>query len=113
MIKLINTAKGHQPIGPYSQAVIANGFIFVSGTAGVNPKTGKLATGLENQTRQIFSNIKEVLLSAGSDLSQVIKVTIFLKSMKNFIKMNHQKYNHYIIHDIAHTQHVCIIFDDL
>ena len=88
MIKLINTNKGHQPIGPYSQAAVANGFVFVSGTAGVNPKTGKLAKGIAKQTQQAFVNINEVLLSAGSSLSQAVKVTIFLTDMKNFQEMN-------------------------
>ena len=88
MIDLINTEAGQNPIGPYSQAVVANGFIFCSGTAGIDPNTQELVQGLANQTRQAFNNLKEVLSAAGSDLSKVVKVTVFLKDMESFGEMN-------------------------
>ena len=88
MIKFISTLSGHQPIGHYSQAVVANGFIFCSGTAGVDPKTKKLVDGLENQIRQIFTNFQGSLKAAGSDLKQTVKVTVFLKNMADFKKMD-------------------------
>lgn len=88
MLKSIHSPNGQKPIGPYAQAVVANGFVFCSGTAGVDPKTGKLVRGLENQTRQVFKNLNEALHAAHSDISKVIKVTVFLKNMKDFEKMN-------------------------
>lgn len=88
MIKPVNTSNSQKPIGPYPQAIIANGFIFCSGTAGVDPNTDKVVDGLENQTRQVFENLNEILREAKSDLSKVVKVNIYLKNMKDFKKMN-------------------------
>jgi 2-iminobutanoate/2-iminopropanoate deaminase len=88
MIQTISTAAGQHPIGPYAQAIRANGFIFCSGHAGVDPKTDTLVEGLEGQTRQVLNNLQAVLAEAGSDLSQVVQVTVFLRHMDDYARMN-------------------------
>lgn len=88
MLKIIHTDAGQQPIGPYAQAIQANGFIFCSGHAGVDPRTGAVVAGIEAQTRQVLANLRAVLSEAGSDLSQVVQVTVYLKQMADFATMN-------------------------
>lgn len=75
-------------VGPYSHAVKANGFIYVSGQLGLNPATGTLADGVEAQTRQSLENIKTILEGCGSDLRHVIKTGIFLDNMDDFAAVN-------------------------
>jgi 2-iminobutanoate/2-iminopropanoate deaminase len=76
-------------IGPYSQAIIANGFVFCSGQTPIDPATGNLVPGgIEEQTHQVFKNLKAVLAAAGTDLEHVIKSNVFLKDMNNFVTMN-------------------------
>ena len=76
-------------LGPYSQAVIANGFVFCSAQAGIDPATGQLvAGGIEAQTERVIRNLKAVLEAAGSDLDKVVKVTVYLASMDDFKAMN-------------------------
>ncbi len=77
-----------KPVGPYSQAVIAGPLVWGSGQIGIDPKTGLLVEGLEQQTEQIFKNLKVVLEKAGSGLDQVIKATVFITSMNDFAKVN-------------------------
>lgn len=85
----IETAKAPAALGPYSQGVVANGFIFLSGQVGINPDTGKLVEGgVDSQTRQVFSNIKQVLNEAGAELDDIVKVTVFLKDMGDFSLVN-------------------------
>lgn len=87
--KIITTKKAPAAVGPYSQAVIAGKFIFLSGQIGIDPKNGKMVGGkVEDQARQIFLNIKNVLEKAGSDMGSVVKATVFLKDMNNFSKVN-------------------------
>lgn len=89
MIKEIKTAKAPQAIGPYSQAIEANGFVFCSGQIAIDPATGKLMTGtIEEQTRLVLNNLKAVLETAGSSLEKVVKCTVFLQDMNDFSKMN-------------------------
>ncbi len=88
MIKKISTDKAPAAIGPYSQAVKTDSLIFVSGQIPVDPETGKLVDGIEAQTKQVFENIKAVLKAAGSDLTNVVKVTVFLSDMDNFQVVN-------------------------
>ncbi len=80
----------HLPIlGPYSQAVIANGFLFASGVIAMDPDTGKLAPAdIVSQTRQVFENIKAVLKAGGTSLANVVKVSVFLRNPADFAKMN-------------------------
>ena len=76
-------------LGPYSQAIIANGFLFASGVIAINPKTGKLSgDNIQDQTRQVFANIRSVLVAAGASLDDVAKVTVFLKNPHDFPAMN-------------------------
>ena len=84
-------ATKHAPgaIGPYSQAIKANGFVFASGQLGLVPATGEFAEGgIEEQTRQSLTNVKSVLEAAGSGLEKVVKTTVFLKDIKDFAAMN-------------------------
>ncbi|MDD4295989.1 MAG: RidA family protein [Ruminiclostridium sp.] len=85
----INTNKAPAAIGPYSQGVDIGNLIFSSGQIPVNPSTGKIADGdIEEQTKQVLENLKNVLLAGGSDLSKVIKTTVFIKDMNHFSKIN-------------------------
>lgn len=88
-MKAISTTKAPAAIGPYSQAIEANGMLFCSGQIPINPATGALVEGgIQEQTRQVFHNITEVLAAAGTDLSHVVKTTVFLSDMANFAAMN-------------------------
>ena len=83
------TAKAPQPIGPYSQAVKAGGFLFCSGQIALDPTSGQLAaTDVEGQTRRVLENLKAVVEAGGGKLENVVKTTIFLKSMNDFPKVN-------------------------
>jgi len=87
--KLVNTDKAPAAIGPYSQAIIAAPFVFTSGQMPVDPKTNELVGGdAANQAKQVFENIKAVLAEAGTDLSKVVKATVFLKNMDDFAAVN-------------------------
>ncbi len=89
MKKEIKTAKAPQAIGPYSQAIAANGMVFASGQIAIDPATGKLMTGsIEEQTRLVLTNLKAVLEAAGSSMDKVVKCTVFLDDMNNFTRMN-------------------------
>jgi len=85
----IQTENAPAAIGPYSQAIKAGGFVFVSGQIPTNPETGEfVAGGIAEQTEQVFKNLKAVLEAAGSSLDQVVKTTVFLADMKEFSGMN-------------------------
>ncbi|HMO80678.1 MAG TPA: RidA family protein [Pyrinomonadaceae bacterium] len=86
--KAIDTADAPKAIGPYSQAIVANGFVFAAGQIGTDPKTGKLVEGVEAQTEQVLKNIAAVLKASGSSLDDVVKATVFLADMNDFAKMN-------------------------
>jgi len=76
-------------IGPYSQAIRAGGFIFASGSLGIDPASGDLVEGsVEAQTRQALANLASILEAAGSGLTQVVKTTVFLQSIQDFARMN-------------------------
>ena len=93
--KVIETKKAPAPIGPYSQAIEAGGFIFVSGQIAISPKTGALvADDISGQTKQVIENLKTILESGGSDLENVVKTTIYLKNMDDFTQVN-DVYNSY------------------
>lgn len=89
-MELINNAPDvPAAVGPYSQAVRANGFLFCSGQIPINPASGKIeATEVEGQTRQVLANIKALLASQGMDLTRVVKATVFLQNMADFPKVN-------------------------
>ena len=88
-MRQISTEKAPAAIGPYSQAVEHNGFIFVSGQLPIDPATGAFPEGgVEAQTRQSLTNVKAILEKAGSGMDKVIKTTVFLSDMNNFGAMN-------------------------
>ena len=87
--KVIQTEKAPKAIGPYSQAIRTDAFIFTAGQIGIDPTTGELITGaVEEQTRQALSNLRNVIEAAGSNMDNVVKTTVFLKDMADFPKMN-------------------------
>lgn len=88
-MKAILTQNAPAPIGPYSQAVQAGGFLFCSGQIPLDPQTGNLVTGdVSTQARQVMTNIQALLQAGGADFSKVVKTTIFLKNMGDFPKVN-------------------------
>lgn len=88
-MKVVHTSSAPQAIGPYSQAVIANGFVFCSGQIAISPSTGQVMEGdVAAQTKLALSNLQAVLEASGSSLSQVVKTSVFLKSMDDFSAMN-------------------------
>ena len=85
----INTEHAPRPVGPYSQAVIEGGFIFLAGQGPGNPVTGQLEFGdVASETRRTFENIKAVLEAAGSSLDKVVKCNVYLRDIKDFGAMN-------------------------
>ena len=85
----IKTENAPAAIGPYSQAIKANGFVFVSGQIPIDPQTGEFVTGgITEQTARVLKNLTGVLEAAGSSLEQVVKTTVFLADMKEFSSMN-------------------------
>jgi 2-iminobutanoate/2-iminopropanoate deaminase len=89
MSKIIHTQKAPAAVGPYSQAVEANGMLFISGQIPINPETGKIVDGgIVEQTEQVMKNIEAILNEAGYKFSDVIKSTCLLSDMANFASMN-------------------------
>ncbi len=89
MKTIINTKDAPAPIGPYSQAVIANGFLFVSGQVAINPENGELnVSSIAEETHQVMRNINAVLLEAEYAFENIIKTTIFLSDMELFAAVN-------------------------
>ena len=89
MKKIINTNNAPAPIGPYSQAVAANGFLFVSGQIPSDPATGEIVSGdIKAETKQVMENIKAILTEAGLNFSNIVKTSIFLTDMGNFAQVN-------------------------
>lgn len=89
MKKIINTTNAPAPIGPYSQAVLANGFLFLSGQIAINPVSGELVQStISEETHQVMRNIKAVLLEASYGFEDVVKTTIFLSDMSLFADVN-------------------------
>ncbi|HTP69245.1 MAG TPA: RidA family protein [Dongiaceae bacterium] len=89
MKDVVFTPRGPKPIGPYSQAVRANGFLFVSGQVGFDPQTGEfVGSDVRSQTERVLENLKAILEAAGVSLNHVVKTTVFLKDMNDFPAMN-------------------------
>lgn len=89
MKDIVLTDKGPKPIGPYSQAVKSNGFLFASGQVALDPRTNEFIGGdIRQQTERAMENIKAVVEAAGSNLHHVVKSTVFLKDMNDFAAMN-------------------------
>lgn len=89
MKEVIISEKAPKPIGPYSQAIKVGNLVFVSGQGPVDPKTGKIVSGgIEEQTKQTFENIRAILNAGGLTLEHVVKVSVFLKNISDFSRMN-------------------------
>ena len=89
MREVIATNDGPKAIGPYSQAIEANGFVFLSGQIALDPATQQLIEGdVAAQTERVLQNLSGILQAAGSSLQQVVKTTVFLKNMSDFAAMN-------------------------
>lgn len=94
--EIINTPNGPAAVGPYSQAVCANGFCFVSGQLGIDPKTGAfVADDVVGQAQQVIRNMKAILEAKGLTLDNVVKVTVFLTDMKDFAAVNEVYAEHF------------------
>ena len=87
--KAVQTDAAPKALGPYSQAIVANGMVFCAGQIPLDPATGNLvAGGIAEQTHQVLKNLRAVLKAAGSDLDRAVKTTVFLKNMDGFVAMN-------------------------
>jgi 2-iminobutanoate/2-iminopropanoate deaminase len=84
----VSTERAPHAIGPYSQAVVANGFVFCSGTAGIDPATGVAPNGIEEQTELALRNLEAVLTAAGASLANLVKTTIFYANIEDFAFIN-------------------------
>jgi 2-iminobutanoate/2-iminopropanoate deaminase len=89
MKEIVLTDRGPKPIGPYSQAIKANGFLYVSGQVSIDPKTGEFTGGdIRQQTERVMENLRGVCEAARSNLHHAVKTTVFLKEMNDFAAMN-------------------------
>ena len=88
MKRIVQTDTAPAAIGPYSQAVEANGFLFISGQLGIDPSTGNLGDGVEEQARHSMQNIGSILKAAGLDYRNIVRTGIFLKDMSDFQQVN-------------------------
>lgn len=105
---IVNTSKAPEPIGPYSQAVKAGGFLFLSGQVALVPGTSELnADNITDETRQVMGNLKAVLAEVGLNFSHVIKTTIFLKEMSSFAEVN-AEYGKYFDKDFPARETVAV-----
>jgi 2-iminobutanoate/2-iminopropanoate deaminase len=89
MKRVVKTDKSAAPIGPYSQAIVANGFVFVAGEKGFDPKTNKLVPGgITAETRQTLENIRNILEAAGSSLDKAVQTFVYMTDLSEFAAMN-------------------------
>jgi 2-iminobutanoate/2-iminopropanoate deaminase len=101
MKQIIQTKNAPAPVGPYNQAVIANGILYVSGQIAINPETGELETGgIKSETERVMQNIAGVLAEANTTFDNVIKCTIFMTDMENYAAIN-EVYSRYFDDDTA------------
>jgi 2-iminobutanoate/2-iminopropanoate deaminase len=108
MKQIINTEHAPAPIGPYSQAVVANGFLFLSGQIAINPSTGELnQSSIKVETNQVMRNINAVLLEAGYGFEHIVKITIFLSDMSLFAEVN-EIYGSYFHKDFPARETVAV-----
>jgi 2-iminobutanoate/2-iminopropanoate deaminase len=99
MKKIVKTDQAPAPVGPYNQAVISGNFVFTAGQIAIDPETGQLdESDIRKQTERVIDNMGAVLKAAGSDLSKVLKTTVFLKNMDDFSVMN-EVYAKYFVSD--------------
>jgi 2-iminobutanoate/2-iminopropanoate deaminase len=108
MKTIINTSNAPAPIGPYSQAVLANGFLYVSGQIPINPATGELTqSSVKEETEQVMRNLNAVLLEAGFEFTHILKSTIFLSDMELFAEVN-EVYGSYFESDFPARETVAV-----
>jgi len=89
MNQIVKSPNAPQPIGPYSQGVIVDGFLFVSGQGAMDPKSGRIVgSDIESQTRQTLTNVKSIVEAGGMSMRDVVRVSVYLKNMKDFKQMN-------------------------
>lgn len=86
--KVISTKNAPGAIGPYSQAIEVNGFVYASGQIPIIPETGELAQGIEAQAKQALTNVKGIMEAAGLSMDNIVKTTVFIKDMNDFAKVN-------------------------
>lgn len=99
MIETVTTDRGPKAIGPYSQAVRANGFVFLSGQIALDPKTQQIVEGgVSLQTERVLENLKGIVEAAGSSMQRVVKTTVFLADMNEFGAMN-EVYSRYFVNN--------------
>jgi 2-iminobutanoate/2-iminopropanoate deaminase len=84
----VSSDRAPDALGPYSQAIVADGLVFCSGMAGIDPATGTIADGIEAQTEQALLNLAAVLTAAGSSMDDVVKTTIFYANVEDFDRLN-------------------------
>jgi 2-iminobutanoate/2-iminopropanoate deaminase len=84
----ISSDRAPAALGPYSQAIVAGGFVFCSGTVGIDPATGAIQPGIEAQTEQALRNLAAVLAEAGASLTDLVKTTIFYSDVNDFQRLN-------------------------
>lgn len=99
--KIVRTKNAPLPIGSYNQGIISNGFVFTAGQIAIDPSTGKLIAGsFQDRVEQVFNNLENILKAAGSDLSKVVKFTVFLTDMNNYADVN-EVFNNRIDEQVA------------
>ena len=96
--QVVMTDQAAKPIGPYSQAIVAGGLVFVAGEKGIDPRTGEMVSGIQNQTRQTLENIRVILEAAGSSLDHAVATTVYLIEIEDFAAMN-EVYAEYFTND--------------
>jgi 2-iminobutanoate/2-iminopropanoate deaminase len=84
----ISTQDAPAALGPYSQAIVSNGFVFCSGTVGIDPQTGELAEGIADQTERALLNLAAILEAAGASMDDLVKTTIFYTDVNDFVTIN-------------------------
>lgn len=104
MIETVATDQGPKAIGPYSQAIRANGFVFLSGQIPLDPKTQQVVEGdAAVQTERVLENLKAVVEAAGSSIQRVVKTTVFLADMNDFAAMNEVYARYFVTHPPARS----------
>lgn len=102
-MKAVSTSNAPAAIGPYVQGMIVNGLFYSSGQIPLNPEGVMVEGSIEEQTHQVFANLKAVLEEAGSSLSQVVKTTVFIKDMNDFVVLNEIYAQHFGEHKPARS----------
>ena len=98
MRETVMAEKGPQPAGPYSHAVVANGFVFISGQGPVDPESGTMPDAFGDQVRQTLKNVQTILEAAGSNLENVVKVNAYVTDLTRFAEFN-EVYKEFFSHD--------------